>query len=177
MEINLSEIKDIATIAKPFIEPIVSTIIKPHIEKLSDWLKGKETDSKVMDHFFENKFEDYLIRTYHKLSSINILVFPNQQINIEDIYYPLTIDSTRDRTSKKLDVIDIEFVKKYQRFLISDTAGMGKSTLSKWIGLSLIKSGSSIPILIELKRLKSNHKVIYLIIIHNKMMKIKIVLC
>lgn len=160
MDINLSDIKDIATIAKPFIDPIVSTIIKPHIEKLGDWLKRKETESKVIDHYFENKFEDYLIRTYQKLVSINILVFPNQQINIEDIYYPLTIDSTRDRTSKKLDEIDIDFIKTYQRFLISDTAGMGKSTLSKWIGLSLIKNGSSIPILIELKRLKSNHKVI-----------------
>lgn len=160
MELSLSEIKDIATIAKPFIDPIVSTIIKPHIEKLGDWLKRKETDSKVFDNYFENKFEDYLIRTYQKLSNINVLVFPNQQINIETIYFPLTIDSTRDRTSKKLDNIDIDFIKSYQRFLISDTAGMGKSTLSKWIGLSLIKNGTSIPILIELKRLKSNHRVI-----------------
>lgn len=160
MNINLSDIKDIATIAKPFIDPIISTLIKPHIEKLGEWLKGKETESKVVNHYFENKFEDYLIRTFQKLVSINVLVFPNQQINIEDIYYPLTIDSTRDRTSKKLDEIDIDFIKSYQRLLISDTAGMGKSTLSKWIGLSLIKKGSSIPILIELKRLKSNHKVI-----------------
>lgn len=160
MDINLSDIKDIATIAKPFIDPLVSTIIKPHIDKLGEWLKRKETEGKVFDHYFENKFENYLVRTYQKLSSINVLVFPNQQINIESIYFPLTIDSTRDRTSKKLDIIDIEFIKSYQRFLISDTAGMGKSTLSKWIGLSLIKSGSSIPILIELKRLKSSHRVI-----------------
>lgn len=160
MELSLSEIKDIATIAKPFIDPLISTIIKPHIDKLGDWLKRKETDSKVFDHYFENKFEDYLTRTYQKLSNINVLVFPNQQINIENIYYPLTIESTRDITSKKLDVIDIDFIKLYQRFLISDTAGMGKSTLSKWVGLSLLKKGTSIPILIELKRLKSNHRVI-----------------
>lgn len=160
MDINLSDLKDIATIAKPFIDPLVSTIIKSHVEKLADWLKNKKTNSQVLDHYIENKFEEYLIRTYQKLISINVLVFPNQQINIEDIYYPLTINSTRDRTSKKLDNIDIDFIKSYQRLLISDAAGMGKSTLTKWIGLSLIKNGESIPILVELKRLKSNHKVI-----------------
>ena len=68
MELSLSEIKDIATIAKPFIDPLISTIIKPHIDKLGDWLKRKETDSKVFDHYFENKFErEQIIDAQYKL--------------------------------------------------------------------------------------------------------------
>tara|TARA_R110002020_G_scaffold350667_1_gene564041 strand:- start:2986 stop:3159 length:174 start_codon:yes stop_codon:yes gene_type:complete len=57
-------------------------------------------------------------------------------VNIENIYYPLTIHSTRDRTSNKIDNVDFDFLRKYERLLISDTAGMGKSTMMKWIGLS-----------------------------------------
>lgn len=160
MDVNLSDLKDIAIIAKPFVDPLISTLIKPKLETLREWLKKINTENKVADEYFENRFKEYLNRTYQKLISINVLVFPNQQINIEDIYYPLTIDSTRDNNSKRLDKIEFEFIQKYQRILISDTAGMGKSTLSKWVGLSLIKNGNSIPILIELKRLKSTNKVI-----------------
>lgn len=160
MDINLSDIKDIATIAKPFVEPLVSTLIKPKIEALSKWVKKRNIQDQLVDHYFEDKFTEYLNRSYQSFININVLVLPNQQVNIESIYYPLTIDSTRDRKSKKIDKVDIKFLREYERLLISDTAGMGKSTLMKWIGLTLIKNGDSIPILIDLKRLKSKNKVI-----------------
>jgi hypothetical protein len=160
MDINLSDLKDIATIAKPFVEPLISTLIKPKLDALSDWLKKRKTENQLVDHYFENKFTEYLNRSYRNFININVLVLPNQQINIENIYYPLTIHSTRDRKSNKIDKVDFDFLRKFERLLISDTAGMGKSTLMKWIGLSLIKNGDSIPILIDLKRLNSKHKVI-----------------
>lgn len=160
MDLNLSDIKDIATIAKPFVEPIVSTLIKPKLETLSKWLKKRNIEDQMVDHFFENKFTEYLNRSFQNFINMNVLVLPNQQVNIENIYYPLTIFSTRDRRSKKIDNVDFDFLRDYERLLISDTAGMGKSTLMKWIGLSLIKNGDSIPILIDLKRIKSKHKVI-----------------
>ena len=160
MEINLSDIKDIATIAKPFVEPLVQTLIKPKLEALTEWLKKRKTENDLVDHYFENKFTEYLNRSYQNFLNINVLVLPNQQVNIEDIYFPLTIYSTRDRKTAKINNVNFNFLRNYERLLISDTAGMGKSTLMKWIGLSLIKSGDSIPILIDLKRIKSKNKVI-----------------
>ncbi|WP_179008409.1 hypothetical protein [Winogradskyella forsetii] len=139
MELNLSDIKDIAAIAKPFVEPLVQTLIKPKLEALSVWLKKRKNENDLVDHYFENKFTEYLNRSYQNFLNINILVLPNQQINIEDIYFPLTIYSTRDRKTAKINKVNFDFLRSYERLLISDTAGMGKSTLMKWIGLSLIK--------------------------------------
>lgn len=160
MDINLSDIKDIATIAKPFIDPIISTIISPKIKLLEKWIKRQKTEGDLVDNFFESKFTEYLNRSYQKFSTLNILVFPNQQINIKSIYLPLSIRSTKDHNKYKIDTFKKEFIEPYQRILISDTAGMGKSTLMKWIGLSLIEQKISIPILIELKKLSSKHSVI-----------------
>lgn len=160
MDINLSDIKDIATIAKPFIDPIISTIISPKIKLLDKWIKKQKTEGDLVDNFFESKFTEYLNRSYQKFSTLNILVFPNQQINIKSIYLPLSIRSTKDHNKYMIDTFKKEFIEPYQRILISDTAGMGKSTLMKWIGLSLIEQKISIPILIELKKLNSKHSVI-----------------
>lgn len=82
---DLQEIKDIAVIAKPFVEPIISTLIAPKIKQLKGWLKKQKTKGEVFDNFFENKFEEYLFRTYRNCSVLNVLVFPNQQIQIKDI--------------------------------------------------------------------------------------------
>lgn len=148
-------------ISKPFIEPIITTILKPKIVKISSWLKRQSLENSVVDNFFENKFTDYLNRTHRNSSIINTLVFPNQQIKLKEIYFPLSIISTKNR--EKL-IIDNNFndslFKHNKRILISDTAGMGKSTLMKWITLNLIEKPSTIPILIELRKIDSKHKLI-----------------
>lgn len=160
MAISLSDIKDISAIAKPFIEPLVTTFITPYIKRVEKWLTEKGVEKKVIAGFIEKKFDEYLERAYQNFSSINILVFPNQQINIKEIYVPLSIVCTKDRDTYKIDSFDNEILKKYKRILISDSAGMGKSTLLKWIGLKLIEENLSIPILVELKRLTTDNKLI-----------------
>lgn len=157
---ELNEIKDIITIAKPFIDPILSTIVAPHVKKLESWLKKRKIDNQVIDNFFENKFEEYLYRTYRKTSFINVLVFPNQQISLKEIYIPLSLQSSKDAKISKIDIFKEEFIKAYNNILISDNAGMGKSTLIKWISLSIIEQSLSIPIIIELKKIKKNHNII-----------------
>lgn len=148
-------------IAKPFVEPIISTILKPKIIKISNWLKKQSIENSVVDNYFENKFTDYLTRAHRNSSIINTLVFPNQQVKIKDIYFPLGIVSTKNREKS---IIDDKFVENLfkisKRILISDTAGMGKSTLMKWITLNLIETPSTIPILIELRKIDSDHKII-----------------
>lgn len=160
MAMTLSAAKDLATIAKPIIEPLVSTFVTPAFKKMSDWLKEKGLQKKVVDALVEKKFSDFIHRTFEKCSSMNILVFPNQQINIKDIYYPLSIRSSKDNKSFQIKSFDFAILKSYKKILISDSAGMGKSTLTKWIGLTMIEQSDSIPVLIELKRLSTEHKVI-----------------
>lgn len=157
---NISDIKDIAIIAEPFIAPLVATILKPKLKGLEGWLKRKNIEQKVIDNYWDDKFEDYLLRAYQKFININVLVFPNQQINIKDIYCPLSIASVRDYRTFQIQSFSKEMIEPYQKILISDAAGMGKSTLMKWIGLSIIESKLSIPILIELRKLNKSNTIL-----------------
>jgi len=157
---ELNEIKDIAVIAKPFVEPLISNLIAPKLEILKAWLKKEKLNNDVANNFFENKFEDFLYRTYKKCSTINVLVFPNQQIEIKNIYHPLSIKSSKGHSKYTIDTFKKEYIDSYKNILISDNAGMGKSTLMKWISLSLIEQSMSIPILIELKKIKTEHKLL-----------------
>ena len=90
------ELKTYTELAKPFVELLVTKILKPNLSKIGGWLKKKSIESNVVESYYENKFTDYINRTYSNCSIINTLVFPNQQIKIKDIYLPLTIVSTKD---------------------------------------------------------------------------------
>lgn len=160
MEYNLETIKDIVTIAKPVIDPLISTFIRPKLAKLSKWLKKEETLGQVDEMFFENKFEEYLARTYNYCQNINILIFQNQQIKIKEIYFPLTIKSTKDGKQIKIDDFKEDIIKPYGKILISDTAGMGKSTMMKWICTNIIENKLGIPILIELRNIREDNTIL-----------------
>lgn len=152
----LNEIKDLVTIARPVIDPILTTFIKPIIEKINAGSKSKNIEAK----FFEKKFEEYLARTYHNSKNINILIFQNQQIQIADIYYPLTIESAKDQKKYRVESFKWNMLDPYKKILISDTAGMGKSTIMKWISLSILENAMAVPILIELRNLREDNSVI-----------------
>src|SRR5690606_28277135 len=99
-------------------------------------------------------------RTYNYCQNINVLIFQNQQIKISDIYYPLTIQSSKDHYNYNIEDFPISILENYGKILISDTAGMGKSTLMKWAGKKIIENNLGIPILIELRNLKDNHSIL-----------------
>ncbi len=160
MDYTAQDVKDLVTIAKPLIDPIIQTVIAPKIAKLTAWIKRHELKNKVLDNFFENKFEEYLGRRYDYFQNINVLIFQNQQVNIKQIYHPLTIVCTKDNSRSKITDYDPALLKKYKKILISDSAGMGKSTLMKWISHKVIESKSAIPVLIELRNLSENHTVL-----------------
>lgn len=160
METSLSDIKDLVTIAKPLIDPIISTFIKPKIDQLTKWLKTRSIENAVEDNFFEDKFQEYLARTLAHCENINVLIFQNQQVKLKDIYYPLKIESSKDNSVIHLTDFKAKHINKYKKILISDTAGMGKSTLTKFITLKAIENNIAIPILIELRNLKENHTVL-----------------
>src|SRR5690606_35611104 len=85
---------------------------------------------------------------------INTLVFNNSQRFLKDIYLPLTLSSTNDRKIKhKVDSYPSAICEEYGNILITDTAGMGKSTLMKRIFIDIIDKNIGIPIIVELRRL------------------------
>lgn len=147
------------TLAAPFISAIVETWVKP---KLKELYKSSEID-KNFYNTLDNKFEDYLDSSYRNNSIMNTIVFRNQQKLIQDLYIPLTLCKMTKGDSPEeilMDSYKEEFFNKYQRILITDTAGMGKSTVMKWLFLSCMENEGGIPLFVELRRISPDNGII-----------------
>lgn len=152
-------IKEILSAAGPFIKAIVETYVTPKLENLK---KRFSLDYKKYHVPSEEHFSEYFFRTYKRVSIINTLVFNNSQRFIKDIYLPLTLIQRTDKKEVKFKIqsFPTQLLRKYEKLLITDNAGMGKSTLVKKIFLDTIDEKKGIPLLIELRRLSKDKKII-----------------
>jgi hypothetical protein len=152
-------VKEILTAAGPFIKAVVDTYVTPKLENLK---KRFTLDYNKYHVPTEEHFSEYFYRTYKRVSIINTLVFNNSQRFIKDIYLPLTlIQKTEKKEIKhKIQSFPSELLNKYEKLLITDNAGMGKSTLVKKIFLDTIDEKKGIPLLIELRRLSKEKTII-----------------
>jgi hypothetical protein len=164
--------------ASALIKIFVGDSINKWIEPKLNFIFTKfDKKIKILTHdYFINKFRDYLERRYIKFFSIDTFVFQNSPKPLKSLYEPITIvrGNKNDKLfvsesetivdkgfanvfGKKLKVekylIDgnkISFVNRYNKILICDDAGMGKSTFIKRIFLTIVESNSGIPVLVEL---------------------------
>lgn len=163
MAITHEEIKIVAPLAVPFISVLIDTWLKPKLSKL---IKDYKTDSDVIQHGLCNKFEEYLARVYERHSYLTVLVFQNQEKKLEDLYVPMTVVTKRKNAEVKikLDSYKKEFIPKFKKILITDTAGMGKSTVMKYLFLSCIQQNGGLPIFIDLRKLSREKTILNFII-------------
>lgn len=148
--------------AKPVISSLVKNVITPQIQKFAEKVHIAYNELLIPRGVH---FEEYLFRTYKKYSIINTLVFKNEQRLLKDLYIPLSIirdDYLRkkDKEQVKIDKYPVELVRNYNKILITDTAGMGKSTLTKRLFLDVLENGHGIPIYIEMRRLKEGRPIL-----------------
>ena len=147
--------------AKPVISSLVKDIITPKIKQFAD--KCHIAYNEIMIPKGEH-FEEYLFRTYKRYSVLNTLVFKNEQRLLKDLYIPLTLSKVdfqkQEKENYKIEKYPVDVLHKYNKVLITDTAGMGKSTLSKYMYLDIIDNGYGIPIYIEMRRLKRDRPII-----------------
>lgn len=139
--------------------PILKDLILPKVASVV----SKFSDPKINSQQIEELFEEYLIQRYEHFLIIDTLAFPNKQTLFKTIYEPLTLTDGGLFEKGNEIVIDgypKEFIPEYCRVIIEDTAGMGKSTISKKLFLSIIEQNSGIPILIELRQLNSKNKIL-----------------
>lgn len=147
--------------AKPFIEALIRDIVVPKVKNFAEKCNLKYNELLIPrgEHF-----EEYLYRTYKKYSIINTLVFKNEQRLLKDLYIPLTLvkddNLSKEIEQVKIDKYPIDLVRKYNKILITDTAGMGKSTLTKRLFLDTIENGYGIPVYIEMRRLTKNRPIL-----------------
>lgn len=146
------------------VQTLVKELVVPKLKEFAKQCKLKYNEVMMPK---AAPFEEYLIRTYDKYSSINALANPNSQYRLKDIYITQTLekwdrfDSNADTTI--IDRLPVGLIKKYKKLLITDTAGMGKSTIMKYMFIDLIDNcikDVGIPIFIELNRLNKNRSII-----------------
>jgi len=144
--------------AKVAVKPVFERFVEPHLAVIKGWLVERKLDKKV--DLFESEFIEYLGIVYVMTEFMNVLIYPNSQIRLDDFYEPLHIVSSNRKESYKIDKGNIDFLLKYKKVIISDAAGMGKSTIMKWITRQCVTSYLGIPILIELKKITQSNSLI-----------------
>lgn len=102
--------------------------------------------------------ERYLEKCYNNSNSMSTIVFRNQPKTLEELYIPLTIykETFPEKTRVEKYILNtgcIDFLEKYPLMKIVDTAGMGKSTIVKFLAMQAITLGKYIPVIIELRQL------------------------
>jgi hypothetical protein len=153
-------ISDGLPVAGYLVKPFLDEIVARQIGKFREWLKREGRERAIEENYFNDKFSDYLERTNEYCSSLNTLVFPGQKIALDKIFQPVYL--RRLSHPKKILVnyrLLLSELFEFGNLLISDSAGMGKSTIAKVIALRCIEC-NSIPVIIELRKLTSTHLVV-----------------
>lgn len=139
----------------------VASLVKPVLEI---GLAGFKSLSLTTVDLFGNRFSDYISGQAERHSCMSTIVFGHQK-SLDDLYIPLTVVPSRELESYSekhgilIDRFHTKLLPKEKRILITDTAGMGKSTLSKFLFLQCLKSGYAIPIFLELRHLSKGNSV------------------
>lgn len=102
--------------------------------------------------YFENGLTEYTSQFLDKFSKTKTFLHRDERFHFYDIFFPVDI---RDLSAKKSfnSSNTNDFFKESNYITIIGNAGSGKSMLMKHLFLSSIKSGSRIPIFIELRYL------------------------
>lgn len=134
-------------ISIPLARKVFDTKIKPIIsEKISQYFKSR-SDKNI----FEKESIKYISWATGQCSTINTIAFPNTPKKLDDLYIPLKIVGEKENEIIINDENDI--FRGNKKILVNDTAGMGKSTLSKKVFLNIINKQEFIPVFIELRQL------------------------
>ncbi|HFL3863133.1 TPA: NACHT domain-containing NTPase [Clostridioides difficile] len=147
-------------------DKMIEDLVKTHLRNRAKGFFEKQKDKKELE-LIENKLSEYMIRSYKNHIYMNTIVFGNQQKTIDDLYIPLKVLKKDRILSKGENNCDIlinsykeEFLPNYQKIVLIDNAGMGKSTIAKYLYLSAITENKGIPIFIELRKLSSEEDII-----------------
>ena len=149
---------------------VVELFFASHIESFKSSLREKYLQNRISDKNLEELLETYLSTLHKQCHTLSTIIFPQKEIPLESIYEPLLLtsidryDGKEEDYSKNIDLlIHDDFT---QNMLLIDTAGMGKSTVSKYLILRILqnKLHSKIPIFVELRKIDNEETLLEFIV-------------
>lgn len=131
----------------------ITAVLGPKIEKVRKWASEKDLEGKLDSDVLAAAMERYLIKLSNRVSEITSITFPQLKLNIFEAYEPLymTQNAHYDSDPRRISTDDI-IAPKQRSLIIIDSAGMGKSTFSKYIVARLLHKSDKIPILFDLRK-------------------------
>lgn len=147
---NLETVKVAVELSAPIITAYLDSYAKPLIE-------SKIATSRKRNYSFEF-LEDYLKRSYERFGHMRTIAFGDSSCKLIDLYEPLEIVhfSEVESIGYLIDGLPVELLHDHRRVVIRDSAGMGKSTLTKYIFLQSIHAKLYIPIYVELRKIRES---------------------
>ncbi len=145
-------------VVKPIATEIAKALLKPIVKAL------RLINENLIDVFL-SRFEEYLSRQFIRHCHLPTIVFQVRK-PLEDLYVPLTVEhqssvNARGRhISIKLDKYHANFLPALKKVLVIDDAGMGKSTLSRFLMIQATKTLATVPVFIELRHLNSSRTIV-----------------
>lgn len=146
--------KGLETAASECVKALIETCVKPIFQKGVGY---GEKSSEI-----EECLQEYLEMIYKKAMTMNTIVFRGESKTLCDLYLPLTIYKEEQQKSKNYLIDDqcLPLLDSMDRVLIVDTAGMGKSTIVKFLLIKYIEDTRKIPVLVELRRVPEGMDII-----------------
>ncbi|MEQ1594240.1 MAG: NACHT domain-containing protein [Casimicrobium sp.] len=136
----------------PYARSAVKAVAPFLLEKIK---KTVSSAASSTHHALFNAFSKYTEQTYSRHSFFVSIALPNQQNQLRDFYVPLTLNCSHGGTNESHTVAAFpkQLIDEKKDLLIVDSAGMGKSTLLKFMFLGAVDTAPAIPIFVELRKL------------------------
>lgn len=101
-------------------------------------------------------FNVYLDRAYEQHRKLKSVVLRDSTYYLDDLYVPLRLKATssqNDSTKVLLNEFPTKLFAEHRCVTVVDTAGMGKSTLSRFLFTQCARGGRRVPFLVDLRSL------------------------
>lgn len=139
------------------------TFIAAQLPKVLEPLKKVKDARKYIDSTVPQLIQESITRQIIQVSRFSNVVFGSQIKPLADYYMPMELVEDNSKTSYKINSVwSSDFIPRYKRLLIKDTAGMGKSTLLRWL-LLISHPSNKIPVYVELRNTGPGNSILTLI--------------
>ncbi|XQA69630.1 NACHT domain-containing protein [Xanthomonas sacchari] len=136
-----------------------SAAVKNFIDNvITPYLRGMK--SKKSEASIKKRLSKYVKIIEFKTRYVSTFANTGGVLAFEEMYEPLTLEATSHRFSLQVTGYPTALFQKNRCIAITDDAGMGKSTLAKHIVRKSIIEEKGIPLLIELRRIRSSHSIL-----------------
>ncbi|MCX6376117.1 MAG: NACHT domain-containing protein [Armatimonadetes bacterium] len=110
----------------------------------------------------EKDYQAYLSSVYEQCTYLSTLALQGEKRSLRSLYQPLTLIGQGVKPVR-VESYSKRLVPRHRKVLITDGAGMGKSTLAKFLLLCCVHEKAGMPVLLELRRLSRERKILPLL--------------